>query len=118
MAQYMHDRGTDRLLRDVANAKPVHRYTPTPGPLFAHPDENGIAWHVSNRADDDDAHPDYKRTARTTDSENAEADARLYALAPELRAFVEMVGSGCTEQSRLESDAHKLLMKLANGGAA
>lgn len=61
----------------------------TPGPLFAHPDQTGIAWHISNRADDDDDHPNYIRTARTTDTPNAQRDATLYAAAPDLLAVCQ-----------------------------
>jgi hypothetical protein len=62
----------------------------TPGPWYAHRyTPAGIAWHVSTRGDDDDNQRDYSRVCRTTDSETAEADARLISAAPDLLAACE-----------------------------
>ena len=64
----------------------------TPGPWYPHKyTPAGIAWHVSTRADDDDNKRDYSRVCRTTDSQTAEADARLIAAAPDLLAACETV---------------------------
>lgn len=72
----------------------------TPGPWYAHKyTPAGIAWHVSTRADDDDNQFDYMRVCRTTDSETAEADARLIAAAPDLLAACERALDLLNEQN-------------------
>lgn len=112
----MHDKGTNKLLSDIAAATPAAQHTPGPWHVDECRTPNGVVYEVNSvavLAGDDEGEPAIVNIAECCDFTDgqAEANAHLLAAAPDLLAACKAARDAIAgiEDDELVDEAKRLI---------